>query len=214
VQLWVKEDDRIASHWAFALDPGEGATIAREGRLYNETMEVGWSAEQAALQFDLRCEGSGAALRASLDASFDGSPLSFSLSKIEADSVTMCGRHANGLLECNLMIVRSALGLTLRNVKNGLQEEKTSGVLALRLRPEGVAFRFMPAYVYSKEPISYFEGVYGKQPLLRGGWSLPTRMLALETAEGTVGLVPDRDRCLMGIEQSDGMVSIGRRRAN
>jgi hypothetical protein len=95
-----------------------------------------------------------------------------------------------------------------REVADGLQEEQTSGVLDLHLQPEGVRFRFVPASVYSREPISSYDGAYGHQPLVRGAWFAPTRMVSLETANGTVGLVPDRDRCLMGIEQDDAVVKV------
>ena len=107
---------------------------------------------------------------------------------------------------CVLELVDSGLRAIFRQFADGLQVEQTPGILDLHLQAEDVKFRFVPAAVYSGEPVSSYDGAYGHQPLVRGAWFAPTRMVSLETENGTVGLVPDRDRCLMGIEQDDAVV--------
>ncbi len=205
VELRVEEEGHATSRWAF---PVERSSVPQQGRLHNQRVNVSWSIEAGKLQLQLNRGTGQQAVRASLEATFDGSPVSFSAGAEEGHEITLWGSHRQASIECKLMLVDSALRATFRNLHDGLQQEKTSGVLTVRLKPEHVTFRFMPAYVYSKEPISYFEGVYGKQPLVLGGWFPPTRMLALETSQGTVGLVPDRDRCLFGIEQDDAVVKL------
>jgi hypothetical protein len=206
VELQVTENSRVASRWAF---PVERPAITQQGRLQNQRVAVTWSADGGKLQFQSLPNGGRTAIRATMEATFDDSAVSFSASEASHEKVVLWGSHPKGWLECTLQLAGSSARLSFRNLNEGLQqEEKTSGVLIVRLRPEAVKFRFMPAYVYSKELVSYFEGVYGKQPLVVGGWFPPTRMVALETTEGTLGLVPDRDRCLMGIEQDDAVLKV------
>ncbi len=205
VELRVEEDGQLTSQWVL---PVEHDPAPQEGHLHNPRVDVFWSVKGGKVQLHLNPGTGQQAIRATLEASFDDSPVSFLASAEKDDASTLWGRHRQGSIECTLRLVGSALRATFRNLNDGLQREKTSGVLAVRLKPEHVTFRFMPAYVYSKEPISYFEGVYGKQPLVLGGWFPPTRMVALATSEGTVGLVPDRDRCLLGIEQNDAVTKI------
>ncbi len=206
MELTLEENNRIASDWTF---PVQRAAIAQTGRLHNQHVDVTWSAEGGALRIHSTPGKGRTAIRIPIEATFDESPIAFSASEADSGNVVFWGSHRNGWLRCTLELVGSSTRATFRSLNDGLQEEhKASGILALRLRPENVKFRFMPAYVYSKEPVSYFEGVYGKQPLVQGGWFPPTRMVALETTEGTVGLVPDRDRCLMGVEQDDAVMKI------
>jgi hypothetical protein len=204
VELRLEENDRATSHWAF---PVERTSIAQTGRLHNQHVDVTWSAEGETLRLHSLPGKELTAIRCTPEATFDGSPISFSASEADPGKVVLWGSHRDGWLRCTLELVGSSTCATFRSLNDGLQEEeKASGILALRLRPENVTFRFMPAYVYSKEPVSYFDGPYEKQPLVLGGWFPPTRMVALETTEGTVALVPDRDRCLMGIDQDDAVV--------
>jgi hypothetical protein len=206
VELRLEENGRVASHWAF---PVERAAIAQTGRLHNQHVDVTWSAEGGTLRLHSIPGKDRTAIRARIETTFDESPIAFWASGADSDKVVLWGSHRNGWLRCTLQLAGSSTRATFRSLNDGLQEEhKASGILAVRLRPENVKFRFMPAYVYSKEPVSYFEGVYGKQPLVLGGWFPPTRMVALETTEGTVGLVPDRDRCLMGVEQDDAVMKV------
>ena len=206
VELRLEENGQVASHWAF---PVERVAIAQTGRFHNQQVEVTWSAEGGTLRLDSAPGKDRKAMGATVEATFDGTPVSFSASEADSGKVVLWGSHDKGWLRCALELAGSSTRATFRSVSEGWQEEaKSSGVLAVRLRPENVTFRFMPAYVYSKEPVSYFEGVYGKQPLVLGGWFPPTRMVALETTEGTLALVPDRDRCLMGVDQNDAVVKL------
>jgi len=152
-KLWAKEDDRITSRWASPVEhagPVGRTAITQEGRLQNQQIEAGWSAQEGKLQFKLISGGGRPALCASLEASVDGSPVSFSAWVVEPNRVILSGRYEQGSLECNLEALHSALRLTFRNFRNGLHlKENASAILALRLRPELVTFRFMPAYVYS-----------------------------------------------------------------
>jgi len=199
MELRIEENARLASRWAFSV---ERAAIAQEGHFHNQQVSVTWTQEGGRLQLHAMPVGGGKAIRATIEATFDDAAVSLSASRTDADGLVLWGRHPKGWLECTLQLVGSSTRLKFRNLEEEQQHEGTSGILAVRVRPENVRFRFMPAYVYSKEPVSHFEG----QPLVLGGWFPPTRMAALETAEGTVGLVPDRDRCLLGIEQNDAVV--------
>ena len=206
VELKVEENDQGASHWAFGV---ERAAIAQTGRLHNQQVDVTWSVEGGTLQLQFLPGKEGKAIRARLEATFDGTPVTFSASEADAGKVVLWGSHEKGWLGCTLELAGASTRATLRNLNEGRQEEeKATGILALRLKPENVTFRFMPAYVYSKERVSHYEEVYGQQSPVLGGWFPPTRMVALETTEGTVALVPDRDRCLMGVEQDDGVVKM------
>ena len=206
VEFRLEKNGQVASQWAFSI---ERAFIAQTGRLHNQHVDVTWSAEGGTLRIDSVPSKGRMAIRSTVEATLDGSPISFSASEADPGKVVLWGSHRNGWLHCSLELVGSSTRVTFRSLNEGWQEEeKASGILALRLRPDNVTFRFMPAYVYSQEPVSYFEGVYGKQPLVVGGWFPPTRMVALETTEGTVALVPDRDRCLMGIEQDSAVIKI------
>ncbi len=203
IELRIEENARLASRWAF---PVERAEIAQKGRFHNQQVSVTWTQEAGTLQLQALPAGAPKAIRATIEAIFDDAAVSFSAIMADADGLVLWGRHPKGWLECTVKLIGSSTHLKFRNLQEGQQHEGTSGILSVRVRPENVKFRFMPAYANSKEPVSYFEGVYGKQHLVLGGWLLPTRMVALETAEGTVGFVPDRDRCLMGIEQNDAVV--------
>ena len=202
VELRLEENNQVASRWAF---PVERAAIAQTGRLHNQHVDVTWSAEGGTLRLHSIPGKGRPAIRATIDAAFDGSPISFSASEADPGKVVLWGSHPKGWLHCTLELAGSSTRARFRSLNDGLQEEeKASGVLALHLRPENVTFRFMPAYVYSQEPVSHFEGA----PLVLGGWCAPTRMVALETTEGTVALVPDRDRCYMGVKQDAAVVEM------
>jgi len=205
MELRIEENGHLTSHWAF---PVELSAIGQEGRFHNQQVSVAWTQEAGKLLLQAIPAGGQKAIHATIEVTFDDSAVSFSASKADATGLVLWGRHPKGWIECTVQLVGSSTRLKFRNLAEGLQHEGTSGVLTVRVRPEDVKFRFIPAYTYSREPVSYFEGVYGKKSLVLGGWFPPTRMVALETAEGTVGVVPDRDRCLMGIEQDDAVVKI------
>ncbi len=214
-ELSLKEDDRASSRWLFSVERPAGTS---EGRLHSQEIDAAWTIRESQLQFRFTPDAARTGIRASLEVSFDETPVSFSASIVQPDKVVLCGAVKQGSLECTLQLSGSAVRAVFRSVPDGLDVERAPGIISLRVKAEGVRFRFMPAYVYSKEPVSTMEGtvtevclphpIESKQELstIQGGWLVPTRMVALETAEGTVGLVPDRDRCLMGIDQDDAVV--------
>lgn len=170
IELRIEENARLVSRWAF---PVERTAIGQEGSFQNQQVSVTWAQEAGKLQLQALPAGNRKAICATIEATFDDSTVSFSASMADAGGLVLWGRHPKGWLKCMVKLVGSSTRLRFRNLEEGQQHEETSGILTVRVRPEDVKFRFMPAYTYSKEPVSFFEGAYGKQPLVLGGWFPP-----------------------------------------
>ena len=178
--------------------------IANRGRLQNGDLAMEWSLADGTPTLSITPTQGGAAIRASLQISYNDEPFRFE-GRIRNDaSVVFRSLQRGQPLECELRLQGSAVRAKFRKYSDRAQSDP--GVLSTALKAEGVSFRFIPAYVYSSKPIrEMLQGVYGEQSRTTtiGAWQAPTRMAALETKHGTLAVVPDRDRCLLGIEGDD-----------
>jgi hypothetical protein len=180
--------------------------IANHGRLEGGDLEIEWRLAEGTPAFSIKPTRGGASISASLRISYNDEPLKFE-ALVRKDSSVLFRSEPDNSLECEIRLRGSALRAEFRKYSDGRRLEP--GVLGAALKAEGVTFRFIPAYVYSSKPIhEMLPGVYGELPRSTtiGAWQPPTRMAALETSHGTVAIVPDRDRCLMGIDGDDAII--------
>ncbi len=203
VQVDVRENGKVQSRWNFVT---RASASKGEGQLANDKLTVHWAVEEGHLHLALTPKGSRT-IESGLELTYNSEPVVFTEAKVKPAKTILYAAQEHEALECTLELKNSALRAGFRMIVNGLEETRSPGVLSLRLKPQAVKFRFVPAYVYSKEPVSRFVGVYGDQNLVRGAWFAPTRMVGLETNDGSIGLVPDRDRCLMGVDLNDAVMT-------
>ncbi len=202
-ELAVTENGNVSSMWAF---PVERTKSALQGELSGKEIQASWSAEGEAIHLDLAPAGAQATIRTQLGLEIGGSAASVCGVERREDRSAFWSRQRDGWLESTVTPSGSGVQLAMRWLKEGIQRGTEPAVIEVRLRAAGTRFRFVPEYVYSKEPASHFSGPYGDESLVQGAWFAPTRMAALETGEGSVALVPDHDRCLMGIDVNDAVV--------
>jgi hypothetical protein len=186
---------------------GVSGQVTVRGRLHDGNLEIEWSLVEGAPSFSMTPAQGAAAIAASLDISYNNEPLKFEAFLRKDASLLLRSRQPDDSLECEVRLQGSALRLEFHKYSDG--SKSGPGVLAAVLKADGVKFRFIPAYVYSSNPIrEMLPGVYGEQSRSTtiGAWQSPTRMAALETSHGTLAVVPDRDRCLIGIDGDDAVV--------
>lgn len=206
-ELLVAEDETVRNKWRFSIEP---EPVPR-GRLSNAELRMEWETSAGSLHLRLHPRNAPRPIDAVLQASLDGTPLRLIASHTPAGGVSLWASYSAGSIVCDVGLQDSAIQAVWRRVNDGIEEPSRGGVLEIRLKTQGVRFRFVPAYVYSRKPIqTTLAGVYGPeaQSTIVGGWQTPTRMVALQTDQGTVGFVPDRDRCHLGIENDDAVVRI------
>jgi hypothetical protein len=189
--------------------PNSGANgqSANQGRLQSGDVAIEWSLADGIPTFSITpAQGSGA-IPASFHIFYDDELLKFEAFVKKDASVLLRSVQPDHSLECDMRLQGSQLRAIFRKYSD--QKQSGPGVLATVLKAQGVKFRFIPAYVYSSKSIrEMLPGVYGEQSRSTtiGAWQAPTRMAALETDRGTLAIVPDRERCLMGIDGDDALV--------
>jgi hypothetical protein len=216
IEVRVQSREITATRWRF---PRDLEASSSRGTMSAGNSLVGWRIDQTGLHLDIGSERLDRPLQARLTFDLDGNALALQGVSVDAKSAQFRALRQDGWIEVALECASaSRIQVRLAYCAAGLASHAPPAIVTVRMSCESVKFRFLPAYVYSERPIVTMQGILSpicfpgtyedaqQLSTVQQGALLPTRMVALGLPAGTLALVPEHERCLVGIDGDEAVV--------